>query len=161
MTGGDRRCPPASARALQESAGPGHSLPWGGFVHTCLSSQELMAEHGTCCSDCSKLGYKSLEQMMRMDRDKLKHIGGHKAAGASLSLLTVYSQSAPSARLTSAVSIPRHSTACQDQQQDPFPRNVPPQKCPPQVSGTWSAEQLCSSWTFISLCRSTAVCGFV
>lgn len=159
--GGERRCHPASVRALQESARPGHSLPRWGFVHTCMSNQELMAEHGTCCSDCSKSGYEGLEQMMMRDRDKLKHVRRHKDAGASLGLITVYSQSAPSACLKSAVSIPRHSMVCPDQQQDPCPCNAHPKKCPPQVSVTWSAEQLCSSWTCISLCRLTEVCDFV
>ena len=46
------------ARALQQSAGLGHPLPWRSSVCTYVSCKELMAEHGTCYSGCSKPGYE-------------------------------------------------------------------------------------------------------
>lgn len=46
------------ARGLQESAKLGHPLPWRGFACTYVSCEELMAEHGTRYSGCSKPGYE-------------------------------------------------------------------------------------------------------
>lgn len=47
------------ARALQESDKLRHPLPWRDFVHTSMSCEELMAEHGTCYSNRSKPGYEA------------------------------------------------------------------------------------------------------